>query len=263
MVYHILVLHGFAQNIDIIRHQTGALRNKLKNSVLFHYLNAPHELCTIQSTTPRQHTLIQQGIETNDRYSWWYSGHDGSLNHYNGFNESFQLIRSAWNSCAVEYQCDGFDGIMGFSQGACLVTILAAIKHSYQNNTLYQSINNTQYSSTLVDVDFLHSLKFCIIVSGFITHDVDLQKIYGSHNNPCHLPSLHVIGESDAQIEPSRSYACTECFVSPTIISHSGGHYIPLKKEYLDQYVQFITQHTQSSSQTTFNNNHKVITNKL
>lgn len=107
-----------------------------------------------------------------------------------------------------------FQGILGFSQGACLVSLLCALK---QRNELQ------------VDFDFV------IIFSGFKSRCTLHTKYYEEKIN---INSLHVIGETDLIITNDMSYDLANAFVNPIIIKHPGGHYVAgrtfLKKEYID-----------------------------
>lgn len=54
------------------------------------------------------------------------------------------------------------------------------------------------------------------------------------------LPSVHVIGETDAVVTMDRSQALLELYENPTVYYHSGGHYIPTNKEAKDVLRDFV-----------------------
>jgi hypothetical protein len=54
------------------------------------------------------------------------------------------------------------------------------------------------------------------------------------------LPSVHVIGETDAVVTMDRSKALLELYENPTVYYHAGGHYIPTSKEPKDVLREFV-----------------------
>lgn len=58
--------------------------------------------------------------------SWWFNKDDGTFKGTNkegpaiGFEESLRLVEKTWSEGA-------FDGLLGFSQGACFVGIISAM----------------------------------------------------------------------------------------------------------------------------------------
>ena len=53
------------------------------------------------------------------------------------------------------------------------------------------------------------------------------------------LPSLHVIGESDAVVNNERSLALKGLFTHAKLLLHPGGHYIPTNKGPKDAFRAF------------------------
>lgn len=54
------------------------------------------------------------------------------------------------------------------------------------------------------------------------------------------LPSVHVIGETDAVVSKDRGQALLELYENPTVYLHPGGHYIPTNKEVKDVLREFV-----------------------
>ena len=63
------------------------------------------------------------------------------------------------------------------------------------------------------------------------------------------IPSLHVIGETDAVVETKSSLALKDVFIDAKLLMHPGGHYIPTNKEAKDVFRAFF-QELQQAEQT-------------
>ncbi|KAK6628573.1 hypothetical protein RUM43_002388 [Polyplax serrata] len=201
----ILCLHGYRQNATKFRSQTGALRKNLKNVADFHFLSAPHVV---------PYTEHYEGDENEER-AWWFttptsfsSRDETSMD--KGLTESLNAIKKYF------LENGPFDGILGFSQGACLTGLICALKERKE-----------------IDLDF----SFAIIVAGFQSRCTLHRKFYDQKIN---INSLHVIGETDQIISNSMSYALVDTFVNASVIKHPGGHFVPGKSVLKDQYITFL-----------------------
>lgn len=116
-----------------------------------------------------------------------------------------------------------FDGLLGFSQGACFAGLLPAL---------------------LGD----QSPKFVILVGGFKSRAAAHQDILSPApmQPKLSVPSLHIIGATDEWVTPDRSKELLFCYDEKTrsLLDHAGGHYIPSdsvsKKKILDWISQFL-----------------------
>lgn len=200
-----MCLHGYRQNAVKFSSQTGSLRKILKNEVEFHYLSAPHLL---------PDTEVAEG-EDEEQRAWWFTKPNSFSSRDvtdldKGFKESLEEIKKF-----VEKN-GPFDGILGFSQGACLAGLLCALK------TIGE-----------IDIDF----RFAIIVSGFKSNCILHSKYY---DQKIYINSLHVIGETDQIITTDMCHDLANVFVNPIILTHPGGHFVPGKSLYRNQYVDFL-----------------------
>jgi len=153
--------------------------------------------------------------------SWWFTNTTqdsySSLDKpdtCSGLEESVKLVEKVWKEKGP------FDGLMGFSQGACLVSLLASMS----------KMRTVQMKP-----------RFYVFFSGFKS----LCVAHSKHYTECiEVPSLHVYGETDAVITSERSKELTDRFVNPSIILHKGGHFVPgntsLKNEYLCFFKKFM-----------------------
>lgn len=103
-----------------------------------------------------------------------------------------------------------FDGVLGFSQGACIAAALPGMQA--------QGVALTK----------VKDIKFVVVMSGGKLGGFKLpapKLVENAFSSPIKIPSLHCFGENDlaklTAIELLRS------FVDPFVIFHSGGHEVP------------------------------------
>ncbi len=126
-----------------------------------------------------------------------------------------------------------FDGVMGFSQGAALAATLCAMQHVDAASVPWR-------------------FRFCVLIGGFVptisapAAAVDALKAVEAA--PCTVPSLHIFGEADEIVVPERARALVARFADPIVAPHSGGHYIPSKRDVRDVLSGFMKQQATPSS---------------
>jgi predicted esterase len=110
-IMRILVLHGFGQNGDLMRAQLGTLSQRLlKQGVSLHFATAPLH--------------ASEKAEKRDRMCWWRWDKNGTgkynlraTHHFRTLSQSQAHVSSIWGD-------GGFEGLLGFSQGAMLAATL-------------------------------------------------------------------------------------------------------------------------------------------
>jgi hypothetical protein len=222
-------------------------------------MNAPIELSEIPEYAAQPINAVE--FITADRYAWWRRGADDpEFRKYLGFDRCIATIRKQWYSCIQQHQCAGYDGILGFSQGGGLCAIIAALHQYWYNNTQKspkQSISiadiighDSQHLSTLSSDNFqwLASLKFSIIFSGYISNDSSLEKFFTLQSNAS-LPfsstySLHVYGTADEAVTPERSLLLSQCWTDDhrQLHQHDGVHIVPTQRYDVVTVKDFILQ---------------------
>jgi len=95
------------------------------------------------------------------------------------------------------------DGIFGFSQGAALTGLLAALRDSCPSPIWFE---------------------FAIMVGGFTS---TMPQHAGLFRHKLTIPSVHVTGRADAIVPRRDSLLLADRFADPLIIEHPGGHVIP------------------------------------
>ena len=225
----ILCLHGYAQNGDFFRARTGALRKALKAD--FHFPTAPH---------PATAAFVD-GSDADTRgtpTAWWNAAESdkrpSTSAKYEGYAESIDFVRTV-------IETDGpFDGVLGFSQGATIATLLCLASASAP------------------------PFRFAILFSGFFPRDATAGalvpaaalEMYAATGNvdppgadgsarppPMPLPSVHFVGESDGLVPRVSSESLSACFDGGKIVDHAGGHCVPGTAPVRNALKLFVREH--------------------
>ena len=168
----VLCLHGYHGTGPTLRRQMAPLAAALPANIEYVYIDAP-------------------SLASGD-FGWWHEG-------FSGWERTRDWI--------VELLRSGppVDGLFGFSQGAALTGLLAALRESYEAPDGF---------------DF----EFAIMVSGFTSFLPQHAELFPRKLT---IPSVHVIGRSDGIVPRPDSLKLAERFTGPLILEHDGGHVIP------------------------------------
>lgn len=112
----------------------GAFRKHLQKYAEFVFLTAPHTVQTSNGEASKDVNLVQriddsdtstEALESDeDSRGWWFNSEDRTFKGTNkngpayGFDDSIRAVEQAWKLLGP------FHGILGFSQGACLVGLI-------------------------------------------------------------------------------------------------------------------------------------------
>lgn len=196
----ILVLHGMKMNGK-------SFEKKARN--FFGPLRDLAELVFIDG--PRPYVAAGETGAAGTGVRCWYDTTDdsGSIQ-YVGLGDTLGYMER------VFAESGPFDGVLGFSQGGCFAAIMAAL----QKSTL--------------------KFRFCVIISAPYCRDskrlelhlkeapVDhIEGCVRARVEPLEMPSFHVWGSTDTQIEPWRSELLSRVFKDPVVHTHTAGHWAP------------------------------------
>ncbi|KAM9272583.1 esterase OVCA2 [Morus bassanus] len=198
----LLGLHGYRQSERRFHQRTGALRKALRGCAELVAVSAPHPV---------------PGGEDDDGddppRGWWFSG-PGTFEAGEAAAAPAGLEESLSAVAAALAERGPFDGLLGFSQGAALAAMVCALR---------------------ARGDPRFPVAFAILVAGFASRAPAHGHFY---REPIALPTLHVMGDADAVIAAPLSRELAQCFVEPVVLTHPGGHFVPVaapqKKAYLD-----------------------------
>ncbi|KAJ3221437.1 hypothetical protein HK099_003531 [Clydaea vesicula] len=229
----ILCLHGYLQNANTMEHLCSKL-SSTNNDVEFIHVDAPFTITSEEVNEFVNAFALKNGIndeeskktllrawkpEVGDAKTWWKMD-EYSFN-YAGFEETILYLKSV-----LENQ-GPFVGILGFSQGATLASLVTSI---LENPDLFVTkINHPK-------------LKFSLLFSGLKSRDQKHLKFY---QNTIQSPSLHVLGNFDSTVDNSQSMDLTKCYQYPEILRFDGGHEIPDSTDALFSIQKFINENLQ------------------
>uniref|UniRef100_A0A8B9ZV24 Esterase OVCA2 n=1 Tax=Anas zonorhyncha TaxID=75864 RepID=A0A8B9ZV24_9AVES len=206
----LLALHGYRQSGRRFHQRTGALRKALRGRAELVTFDAPH--------------LVPGGGEEDDGdggdppRGWWFSRPGAfeaaeAAEEPAGLTEALRAVEEALEKLGP------FDGLLGFSQGAALAAMVCALR---------------------ARGDPRFPVAFAVLVAGFVSRSPAHGHFY---REPIALPTLHVVGEADAVIAAPLSMELARSFVEPVVLTHPGGHFVPVgapqKKAYLDFLGRF------------------------
>ncbi|KAJ3333468.1 Ovarian cancer-associated protein 2 [Blyttiomyces sp. JEL0837] len=259
----ILCLHGYTQNEAAFRKRTAVLRKDLEPYADLIYVSAPYIVPMTEEEGKADAIRYQSFLarDENAGRAWWLPLPDRS--DHIGYAESIEMMKQFWISHGP------FDGILGFSQGAAFAALLATeLAHPtstprLSNPPLTESIPTIELTSTSLNTKItlqatlaalsisstprgpLQLPRFMILISGFSSisgaHDGVLER--WSSLGGIDVPSLHVIGESDAWVHPERSRDLASLFKegSAALLYHDGGHFVPTKADMRTKLKEFIS----------------------
>ena len=252
----VLCLHGYVQNGSLFRQRTGSLRKALASRVKdWVFLDAPHsaagafpeggspeedKAAPIGAGEPQQQQ--QQPPGGDDVRGWWTSGENTEAAAAGQWVRPSQSRRAVGVDASLALLVETlekegpFDGILGFSQGAAMGSLLLA--HVQQTVALQQGGR----------VSGLALPRFAILVAGFVPMDDRLQSLMASSSLAGSVAVMCVSGTEDALVPPARVATLADCFGGPSssrvqVFSHPGGHGIPSNAAFRTAVKAFLDEH--------------------
>ncbi|KAI0317406.1 serine hydrolase FSH [Amylostereum chailletii] len=233
----VLVLHGYAQNANIFSKRLAALRKTLGKSVELVFLDAPILLYpvdlaeTFGTSSASASDLSALGAaeaspEAEDPAlmprGWWKANKERTSS--DGMEGTLDYLKGV-------LQGQRFEGVFGFSQGAAMAAMLAALLERPHIHPPF-----------LVDGEAPHPpFKFCISASGFKPVGAFAEKLFTESFN---TPTLHVIGKNDVLVVPERSQTLVEVSANARVEEHDGGHFVPSKANWRQFFKAYLLDPT-------------------
>jgi hypothetical protein len=182
----ILCLHGYHGSAAVLRSQMAPLTSAIPANIEFVYVDAP----TLSSGD----------------FGWWHGG-------FRGWERTLEWVTKLFDTQPR------FDGLFGFSQGAALTGLLAAV-------------NESDHTSSATGSWF----DFAVMVGGFKSDSPLHSDLFSIE---LALPSVHIMGRADIIVPISDSQELAHQFSQPLILEHAGGHVIPAIEAVTDPLAQF------------------------
>jgi fermentation-respiration switch protein FrsA (DUF1100 family) len=169
--------------------------------------------------------------EDEETDSWAWFRKDEATGAYRFFDEGMATVADAIRAAG------GVDAVCGFSQGGATTGIVAAALEPHRP---IPDGPEHDWARALREANGGRGLDFAVSYSGFFAPVDSLAWLYDPKIN---TPTLHYLGSLDTVVEESRSMALVDRCVDPIVVTHPGGHYVPVTKEWSMPFAGFIKQH--------------------
>lgn len=242
-----MVLHGYSQNGTIFSKRLGAIRKEFGKSIELVFIDAPHvmhpvdlpgttAINALESIGAAEAANADTDLSLTPR-AWWKFDAERTKAH--GIEESLEHVKKV----LVQRK---FDGVLGFSQGAALAAVVAALlerPHLYPpflvdgeppHPPMYVSFNHL---GLRCEISTIKHGQFCVAVSGYKLRDPIIDPLF---DTPFMTPTLHVIGKTDIIVVEERSMLLVEASGNARVEEHEGGHFVPSKgawRKFLCEYI--------------------------
>ncbi|KAI1343509.1 serine hydrolase FSH [Xylariaceae sp. FL0016] len=250
----ILMLHGYTQSGPLFNSKTKALHKLLQKSLspapynlhpTLIFPSGPHNLhpSDIPGYQPPDDGGDDAEDGPTDNWAWFRKEEATGL--YRGLEPGMQSLASCIRAHG------GIDGVCGFSQGGAMAALVAAALEKPHKAPGSHTPSPTSSSPTSADWSWVEELReanggkpldFAIIYSGFWAPVPGLQWLY---EPPIETPTLHFIGSLDTVVEEGRSTALIKRCKDPMELTHPGGHYVPVAKQWVMPLAQWLIQRYQ------------------
>ncbi|EGS22598.1 uncharacterized protein CTHT_0010690 [Thermochaetoides thermophila DSM 1495] len=248
----ILMLHGYTQSGPLFRAKTRALEKLLVKLLspanIFPrlvYATAPNRLSAkdIPGFTPRSGEEEKEELE-----AWAWFRKDEATGRYRFVKEGMERVAEVISNPNGEFAVTGdgdpvpegpFDGVVGFSQGGCAAGMVASVLEHISPDGKFRRApeEHAEWAKKVREANGGTALKFAVIYSGFWAVPEDLGWLY---EPKIRTPTMHFLGSLDTVVEHSRSEGLIERCEEPVVLTHPGGHYVPISKEWAVPLAGFI-----------------------
>ena len=188
----VLCLHGFRASADMLELALVPLTRSLAAAYEFVFVNAPTR------ATGRAEPGVPDGVPG---YEWW--GQPGGAYDeawQEQYDEGFERSRARLAALTAAEDGVGFDGVIGFSQGAAMAMLVPGARWV----ALFSAIVPPRGSAPHADA----------------------------------RPSFHCYDLHDPHVHLSAR--AQKCFVQPTVVPHGEGHAVPRAPEVVNRFAEFL-----------------------
>ncbi|KAL8916468.1 MAG: hypothetical protein Q9208_008500 [Pyrenodesmia sp. 3 TL-2023] len=243
----LLMLHGYTQSGPLFHSKTRALEKAITKALSsydahFSYPTGPIKLNP--ADIPGYNYTSDGDEEPEPAFGWWRRKDRVHPIRKGETEIVYTGIQDGLGRIAQTIRDDGpFDGVIGFSQGACSAGMVASLlepgrKEAFDESSSQEAQREAFPSSFIFDNAKPQSpLRFAIIYSGFPAPG---QRYAAFYEPPLKTPTLHFLGTLDGVVEEARSRALIEKCQRPREAVHPGGHFLPSQRPWLDAAVSFI-----------------------
>ncbi|KAJ4386588.1 hypothetical protein N0V93_009486 [Gnomoniopsis smithogilvyi] len=238
----ILMLHGYTQSGPLFRSKTRALEKMVAKALTpFHltptliYPTAPTRLSAADIPGYQSPDgADEESPETTDAWAWFRK--DEASGSYRLLDQGMARLAQ----CIRDDAGGHVDGVVGFSQGGFVASLLAAVLESGRKVPPVggkESSSASSWAAALREANGGRALKFAVVYSGFYAPQAELAWLYEPKIS---TPTLHFIGSLDTVVEEGRSRGLVARCEEPAVVVHPGGHYVPVSREWVNPLVGFV-----------------------
>lgn len=245
------MLHGYTQSGPSFNGKTKALEKSLNKAfpgVVLSYPTGPMKLRA--SDIPGfDLSQVEDEGEEQESYGWWRRSNTSEPPEYVGLDEGFSVVAEVLKNQGP------FDGVMGFSQGAAMATMVASLLEGESRKAAFEAAQAKSKSALPFPSSFANldhpPMKFCVSYAGFVAPGDRYTAFY---EPILHTPMCHFIGSLDTVVEEGRTDRLIEASGGPhktSVIVHPGGHFVPNNRQYIDAVIAFIRAKTIDAADST------------
>jgi hypothetical protein len=227
----VLCLHGHRTNDKVMMNQTKGMRAAFGDDAEFIFLNAPSE--ARGETDP---VILHHHGQDAPFYEWWAVRPVEPEDNYPTEDAEWPLIHEYFDE-SIEYmnhklkELGPIDVVLGFSQGAVLLTILSMLYLQHYNQRPW---------------------KLCMCVGGVHVRAINQQHLFRTPSGSDLLvpfPSIHIIGENDPMHDESISLsemydnyptAYPQSPLRKLVLYHTGNHKFPSATKHAKLYEDLV-----------------------
>ncbi|KAF2172684.1 hypothetical protein M409DRAFT_16646 [Zasmidium cellare ATCC 36951] len=227
----ILALHGFGQSGECLRiaMKTGQLGQMVLDSINADLLDQYENVEWLCPDAPLQlvpDTRYEDGsLDNVDIFAWWRVL-DFDMQHEH-------LYKSLTYLAGYLKEHDPVDGIVGFSQGAAVAMMLAAMCDDTPQRRAALLAQCAPFSIPPPQAPF----KFAVACCGFQNA---LQHYSGFYTPRITTPSLNIVAEFDTMVSAEQSVTLARACTESTMIHFRGTHHVPTARATLREMAAFI-----------------------
>ena len=187
-------------------------------------------------------------LESLDMWTWCMDYSPGGNKFFDESKEISDLCNALDSIAEIIRQHGPFDGVIGFSSGACMAALIASLLEKGRMQAFGERVseNGMPYPSSFLRQDKSDGshemlqlpLKFVVCYSGFsLDHPM-----YSAFYQPrIQTPILHVLGKWDTVVEEQQSLSLArKCGRKSTLFYHLGSHFVPQQSCYISMARDFI-----------------------
>eukprot|EP00571_Detonula_confervacea_P012805 CAMPEP_0172301554 /NCGR_PEP_ID=MMETSP1058-20130122/3409_1 /TAXON_ID=83371 /ORGANISM="Detonula confervacea, Strain CCMP 353" /LENGTH=1058 /DNA_ID=CAMNT_0013011699 /DNA_START=100 /DNA_END=3275 /DNA_ORIENTATION=+ len=236
----VLLLHGNRQTGEVLLGRMDKLKRALLRDLELDVIapDAPHLFS--EEDALDYDDVDGGGLDGSTRWqrTWWHR----KENTYHGLEESISMLDQIWNNN------QDYVAIVGFSQGSRLAHIIS-ILHTITNGVAFPGLKCVIHFSGYGDCPMPDNFGTLLkdhwggIIPSLLTKLNKFRENYHDFDDvQVNLPSLHVMGESDALVPLKSSEALLKWYVKPSVHVHPGSHFVPVKKLDIEKYLLFFNE---------------------